>query len=186
VSRVVPAIGSAAPEPAFRRQHAAMTLDELLARAEITDLVLARLHCLDTKDWDRYGGFHAADVTSRAWSDFPAESPVATDEVVGRDALVAAVRAALGGPVHVTTVHRVQLAQLRLTSPTTAEGIWSMEDRLWWQDGTAAEHLHGWGHYLESYRHEHQWLVTSRILRRTRVEHTDRYFSYLETSGRRS
>lgn len=160
-----------------------MTLDDLLARTEISDLVFARLHCLDTKDWDRYGAFHTADVVSRTWADFPEDSPGAAGAVVGREALVAAVRTALGGAVHVTTVHRAQLAELRLTSPTTAEGIWSMEDRLWWEHAEGLEHLHGWGHYVESYRLEDHWLVASRTLQRTRVEHTDRYFSYLETSS---
>ncbi|WP_166139773.1 nuclear transport factor 2 family protein [Nocardioides ochotonae] len=157
-----------------------MTLEELLAHAEITDLVHARLHCLDTKDWDRYGGFHTRDVVSRTWGDFPDDSAAAA--VVGRDALVAAVRTALGGPVPVTTVHRVQLADLRVTSSTTAEGTWSMEDRLWWEHADGLEHLHGWGHHQETYRLEDTWLVASRTLQRTRVERTPGYVDYLETS----
>lgn len=107
-----------------------MTLDDLLARASITELVLGRLHCLDTKDWDRYGGFHTTDVVSR-----------------------------------------------------TTEGTWSMEDRLWWEHPGGVEQLHGWGHYVETYRWEGTWLVAARTLHRTRVERTDGYFDYLSTTG---
>lgn len=159
-----------------------MTLDDLLARTEITDLVLGRLHCLDSKDWARYGDFHTEDVVSRTWADFPADRRGADRAVVGREALVAAVRKVLGGPVHVTTVHRVQLAEFRRTTDTTAEAVWAMEDRLWWDNSGTEEYLHGWGHYVETYRHEESWLVATRSLQRTRVERSDDYFTYLQPS----
>jgi hypothetical protein len=51
----------------------------------------------------------------------------------------------------VTTVHHGHMPEIELTSATTATGIWSMEDELWWPEGGPMRYLHGYGHYHESY-----------------------------------
>ena len=45
-------------------------------------------------------------------------------------------------------MHHGHMPEITLTSPTTASGIWSMEDMLRYGDGTE---LHGYGHYHETY-----------------------------------
>jgi hypothetical protein len=52
---------------------------------------------------------------------------------------------------HVTTVHHGHMPEITFTSPTTATGIWAMEDELWWPEGSPLAYLHGYGHYHETY-----------------------------------
>jgi hypothetical protein len=50
-------------------------------------------------------------------------------------------------------------------SPTTATGIWAMEDLLIFADG---RELHGAGHYHETYeKHDGSWRIKSLHLTRT-------------------
>ena len=48
-------------------------------------------------------------------------------------------------------MHHGHMPEIELTSDTTATGIWAMEDHLWWPEGSALQHLHGYGHYHETY-----------------------------------
>ena len=36
----------------------------------------------------------------------------------------------------VITVHHGHMPEITLTSPTTATGIWALEDQLWWPEGS--------------------------------------------------
>ena len=51
----------------------------------------------------------------------------------------------------VTTVHHGHMPEIILTSTNTATGLWAMEDKLWWPEGSPIVHLHGYGHYHETY-----------------------------------
>ncbi len=51
----------------------------------------------------------------------------------------------------VITVHHGHMPEITLLSDTTARGIWAMEDKLWWPEGSPLVHLHGYGHYHETY-----------------------------------
>ncbi|MEO9222150.1 MAG: nuclear transport factor 2 family protein [Mycobacteriaceae bacterium] len=146
-------------------------LEALLAIEEIKRVFAGRLRCMDTKQWDRYGSFHTEDVVSDAWPGAPS--------VVGRDALTAAIRATLDGPVTVTSVHHGHTPQIELTADNTALGVWAMEDRLWWSEGDREEHLHGFGHYHEQYRKvDGRWLISYRALTRLRVDATPGFTHY--------
>ena len=80
-----------------------------------------------------------------------------------------------------TTVHHAHMPEIAITSPTTATGIWAMEDLLWWQNGDATEHLHGWGHYHETYEKiGDAWFIKSRVLTRLKVESTPDFQSYYD------
>ncbi|WP_319453349.1 MULTISPECIES: nuclear transport factor 2 family protein [unclassified Mycobacterium] len=46
------------------------------------------------------------------------------------------------------TVHQCHTPELTIASPTTATGIWAMEDRLRFPDGAE---ISGFGHYHETY-----------------------------------
>src|SRR5215813_15427612 len=50
------------------------------------------------------------------------------------------------------TVHHGHTPEIEVTSPTTARGIWALEDQLWWPEGGPVAHLHGFGHYHETYK----------------------------------
>jgi hypothetical protein len=69
----------------------------------------------------------------------------------------------------VVTVHHGHMPELQLTSETTATGLWSMEDELWWPEGSPIRHLHGYGHYHETYsKTPDGWRISS--MRLTRLQ----------------
>jgi SnoaL-like domain len=69
----------------------------------------------------------------------------------------------------VTSVHHGHMPEIELTSPTQATGIWAMEDKLWWPDGSSMKRLHGYGHYHEIYEKiDGRWLITRMKLTRIR------------------
>lgn len=161
--------------------------EELLAISEIQSVFAKRLRVMDTKQWDLYPTCHTDDVVSESYADVPdANRPQAdgrANKVVGAVALTKAISGLLDGDTKVTTVHHGHLPEIELTSPTTARGIWAMEDELWWQNGAVTEHMHGYGHYHEEYRKvDGRWLISYRKLTRLRVTRTPDFFSYL--SGR--
>jgi uncharacterized protein (TIGR02246 family) len=65
------------------------------------------------------------------------------------------------------TVHHGHMPEVALTSPTTATGVWAMEDRIWWPEGSPISHLHGYGHYFETYeKTSGHWLIKTMALTR--------------------
>jgi hypothetical protein len=68
----------------------------------------------------------------------------------------------------VVTVHHGHMPEIELTSPTTATGIWSMEDMLRWPEG---HEMHGYGHYHETYEKVGgAWRIKSSRLSRLRMD----------------
>jgi SnoaL-like domain len=68
----------------------------------------------------------------------------------------------------VVTVHHGHMPEIELTSPTTATGVWAMEDTLTWPDDSA---LHGYGHYHETYEKVGgEWRIKSSTLTRLRMD----------------
>ena len=65
--------------------------------------------------------------------------------ITGADEFMAFLRETLAD---VVTVHHGHTPEIELTSPTTATGIWAMQDVLRWPNGGR---LHGYGHYHETY-----------------------------------
>jgi hypothetical protein len=69
----------------------------------------------------------------------------------------------------VITVHHGHMPEITLLSETTARGIWAMEDKLWWPEGSPLVHLHGYGHYHETYeKTDGQWRIKTLKLTRLR------------------
>ena len=116
---------------------------------------------MDTKDWDGMRTVFAPDVHI----DMEAEGGGVHDDV---ESFFTMLVASIGD---VTTVHHGHMPEIEFTSPTTATGIWAMEDKLRWPDGTA---MHGYGHYHETYAKgdDGQWRITSLRLARLRVDFT--------------
>ena len=75
--------------------------------------------CLDEKRWEELGQCLAEDATS-SYSD-------GTYSFTGRAAIMAFLRDALG-PASRVSSHRVHQPEIDLTSPTTATGIWALDD----------------------------------------------------------
>ena len=162
------------------------TGDQACAIEAIKRTFARRLRCMDTKQWEVYPTLHTDDVVSETWDGLPdndnwAPKEAAGNRVVGKEPLTRAIRSLLDGGTTVTTVHHGHTPEIELTSDTTATGIWAMEDKLWWTNGEAEEHLHGYGHYHEQYRLEHGlWLISYRKLTRLRVDTTPHFFDFLK------
>jgi hypothetical protein len=87
------------------------------------------------------------------------------DVMTGADDFMAFLQTAIG---EVVTVHQCHTPEIAVTSPTTATGIWAMEDMLRFPDGND---LHGYGHYIETYeKHDDQWRIRSSVLTRLRTD----------------
>ena len=125
---------------------------------EIRRLKARFCRALDTKDWPAYRQSLTDDVTTDT-------TEAGGGVVTGADAFVEHLVGIIG---EVSTVHHCHTPEIDLTSPTTAEGIWAMEDMLWFPDGTA---LHGYGHYHEAYRRtDADWQIASLRLTRLRTD----------------
>ena len=139
-------------------------LEALIARQEIADLRARYFRLTDEKDW---AGF-AALFTPNAALSFPDDAPGVRLE--GRETIAEIVAKSL---FDVVTVHHGHTGEVRLTAEDAAEGVWAMEDRLWF--GSASPQpgvcLHGYGHYHDRYvRRDGAWLFQEVVLRRLRVD----------------
>jgi hypothetical protein len=74
----------------------------------------------DTKGWEAWRGIFADDFLSDT-------AEAGAKLIVGADEFVAFIRATLGKPSQ-PTVHQVHAPEIELTSPTTARGVWALED----------------------------------------------------------
>jgi uncharacterized protein (TIGR02246 family) len=142
------------------------TVDRLVAIEEIRALKARYFRCMDTKDWDGFAGVFAADATLDVSGEMGAGATGGF--IAGRDEIVAFVRGAIDD---VTTAHHGHTPEIDVASPTTATGIWAMEDSLRWPEGGPVSTLHGWGHYHETYvQRDDRWFIASTKLTRLRVD----------------
>lgn len=109
---------------------------------------------LDTKDWDGMREVFTEDVVVDTTGSGGAV-------VSGRDAFMEFVSTHLAD---ILTVHHGHTPEIALTSPTTATGIWAMEDRVRYPDG---RELIAAGHYHETYdKADGTWRIKSSRLTR--------------------
>lgn len=116
---------------------------------------------MDTKDWD---GMRAVFTDGVVMDTTESGGGV----LAGADDFLAFLREALGEAV---TVHHGHMPEIEVTSPTTATGIWALEDLIRWPDGTD---LRGYGHYHETYEKgdDGAWRIASSRLTRLRMDVT--------------
>ena len=113
---------------------------------------------MDTKDWDGMRQVFADDV-------FIDTTDSGGRVVQGADDFMAGLREILSD---VVTVHHGHMPEIELTSPTTATGIWAMEDWLRWPGD---RDMHGAGHYHEEYEKiDGRWRIKKMTLTRLRVD----------------
>lgn len=128
----------------------------------IKQLKARYFRCMDTKQWDAMLEVFAEDVRV----DMEKEGGgIQTD----REAFMSMLRLNVED---VTTVHHGHMPEITLTSPTTAAGIWAMEDMLRWPEGAPIKAMHGYGHYHETYEKgaDGQWRIKTMTLTRLRVD----------------
>lgn len=124
---------------------------------EIKKLKARYFRALDSKDWELYRSVFAENVVvdlRRAGGDL----------IHGINDFAAYVSSL---PI-VQSVHQGHMPEIDLTGPTTATGVWALEDYNIWEDGTQN---HGWGHYLETYEKQGaHWRIKTMALSYLRVE----------------
>ena len=127
---------------------------------EIKRLKARYFRCMDTKDWDGMRQVFTEDVVVDTSGDGGGVQH-------GPDNFFAMLVEAIGD---VVTVHHGHMPEITITSPTTATGIWAMEDMLRWPEGaTFMRELHGYGHYHETYaKVDGEWKIASMKLTRLR------------------
>lgn len=113
---------------------------------------------LDTKDWT---GWRAVFT-----DDFVSDTSEAGGKVIaGADDFVAFTRKSLRGQA---TVHQVHAPEIEVVSPTTARGVWALEDVVRLAPGL---NLRGYGHYTETYEKSADgWRIKSSKLTRLRED----------------
>jgi ketosteroid isomerase-like protein len=129
-------------------------------RIAICELKARYCRLLDTKQWDAWTALFTEDFvldTSEAGGGAP---------IGGRDAVVAMVRGAIEA---VRTAHQVHSPEIAIEGKT-ATGIWAMQDRLVFPDGSG---MTGYGHYTERYaKSDGGWRIASSKLTRLLMDMT--------------
>ncbi|KKW66059.1 polyketide cyclase [Mycolicibacterium elephantis] len=135
-----------------------MTESDLVEIEAIKQLKARYCRFLDTKDWAAWRTLFADDFLSDT-------SPAGGKVIRGADEFVAFTRKSLRNQA---TVHQVHAPEIELTSPTTARGVWALEDVVRFGPGV---NLRGYGHYHETYEKlDGQWRFTSSTLTRLRED----------------
>ena len=159
-------------------------LEKLIAMEAIRDTFAKKLRSMDLKQWDMYAAQHTEDAESETWTHSLADEdqPVSADghkgRVVGPQAIAGQLAKVFTYPSPITSVHHGHCTEIEFLSDTEASTVSSMEDSLWWQNGDVEEHLHGYGHYHETFRKVgDRWLISSRQLIRLRVDQTPNFWN---------
>lgn len=115
---------------------------------------------MDTKNWAGMRQVFADDLSMDTTAS-------GGNVITGADDFMAFLQDAIGD---VVTVHHCHMPEIDVLSPTTASGIWAMEDQLRFADGTE---LSGYGHYHETYvKLSYGWRIQSSTLTRLRMDFT--------------
>jgi hypothetical protein len=143
-------------------------VERVVAIEEIKQLKARYFRCMDTKEWDGFAAVFALDAVMDMSSEMRDGTTGGSGVTRGAQEIAAFVR----GAVHdVQTVHHGHMPEIDLTSPTTATGVWAMEDKLRWPDGFPIKTMHGYGHYHETYgKVDGEWRITTIVLTRLRVD----------------
>jgi uncharacterized protein (TIGR02246 family) len=143
-------------------------VDRLVAIEEIKQLKARYFRAMDTKDWGAFAAVFAPD----ALMDMSGEMRDSVTEGEGITRGNTAIAEFVQGAVQpVETVHHGHMAEIEILSPTTARGIWSMEDMLRWPVGSPIRSMHGYGHYHETYEKlDGRWCIKTIALTRLRVD----------------
>jgi uncharacterized protein (TIGR02246 family) len=130
-------------------------MDDLEA---IRQLKARYFRTMDTKDW--------AGMRQVFTDDVVLDTSAAGGSVVsGADEFMTFLQEVLSGAV---TVHQGHMPEIELTSPTSATGIWALNDIVIWPDGTR---LTGYGHYHETYEKSGDvWKIKSSKLTRLHAD----------------
>jgi len=143
------------------------TVEQLWDIEQIKQLKARYFRCMDTKDWAGFEQVFAADAVMDMSNEM--RDRTTRGGITRGAAQIAAMVRTVVGPV--VTVHHGHMPEIEITSPTTARGVWAMEDKLRWPEGSPVRTMHGYGHYHETYeRTDDGWRIKTITLTRLRVD----------------
>jgi hypothetical protein len=142
-------------------------IERLVAIEEIKQVKARYFRCMDMKDWAGFTEVFAPDASA----DYtPASADSGDWKAAGAPQVVKLVRKVVERAV---SIHHGHMAEVEVTSPTTAQAIFAMEDLIYWPEGSRHKTMHGWGHYHETYEKTGgRWAIKTLKLTRLRVENT--------------
>lgn len=139
-------------------------VDRLVAIEDIKLLKARYFRMIDSKNWPGFEALFAADASFDISDDIPGCVITGSANIL---------RAVVPSLTEAVSVHHGHCPEIEITSGVLASGIWAMEDVLRWPEESASpiKSLHGYGHYLETYRRINgQWLIQSLQLKRLRID----------------
>src|SRR6516165_8686431 len=142
-------------------------VERLMATEEIKQLKARYFRCMDTKDWAGFEQVFAADAVMDMSSEM--RDQTTRGGITRGAAQIAAMVRTVVGPV--VTVHHGHMPEIEITSPTTARGIWAMQDFLQMPEGSplGMKSMTGYGHYTETYELvDGEWRIKTLVLTRLR------------------
>lgn len=153
-------------------------VEKLVAIEEIRRLKARYFRALDARDMSLFAALFTEDAEIDVEGSVDSESEGSAIEgfndgavIIGGKAMAEFVTRVASG---ITTAHHGHMAEIDITSDSTATGIWAMEDHLWFPAGAPHRKMHGYGHYHETYRKvAGQWLIDSMTITRLKVEFFD-------------
>ena len=133
---------------------------------EIRKLKARYFRLLDQQDWQGVSDVFAPDALIDVSSSTVSGS--GRGVYSSRDSFVDTVSKLLHGAV---TVHHGHTEEIELTGADNASGLWAMEDRIWFPEGSPVRTLWGAGWYEEEYeRVDGRWRIKRMMLHRQRLE----------------
>ena len=142
-------------------------IEHYLAIEEIKKLKARYFRYLDTKNWAEIETLFTPDA--QAVYNVVNQSGLGTlnEPIIGPSEIAAFIQR---GVEPLVTVHHGHMPEIEVISPTTARGIWAMEDILQ-RPEDSVNVVHGFGHYHETYeRIAGEWLIKTLQLSRLRVD----------------
>ena len=141
-----------------------MTLEDLIEIESIKQLKYKYLRCLDQKLWSELAECFTQDASS-AYSG-------GKYSYQGRDAILEFLEGAMGNEGFHSS-HRVHHPEIELTGPTTATGVWALDDVV--IDTRFDITIRGAAFYEDSYvKQDGRWLIASTGYKRTFEEMQNR------------
>lgn len=139
-------------------------VERLLAIEDIKQLKARYLRGMDTKEWDVFDAVWTDDAIFDFRLAYGQEVP--ENILNGRKAIVDYLKRST---VAMTTVHQCHMPEIEILTPTTARGIWALEDCHMTQPEAKAvfKRLQGFAYYHEEYRRTGEgWKVShARVVR---------------------
>jgi hypothetical protein len=141
-------------------------IEKLIAIEDIKLLKARYFRYVDTKQYDKLEQLFTPDVKADHSEDHPSAKHT------NRKDWVEMIKSAMH---RCTSMHHGHQPEIEITSPTTAKGIWPMQDWVYWPEGERSplgdNRFVGFGAYHETYeKTDAGWQIKTVTLKRVKIE----------------